>query len=135
MSVVPYQRLALAEEGRRWDRAAAERRVRRWAGAAGDDGLAARRAQGRYRKAFVWLDEAAPENLGSYKLQIGDVIGGELRAVPRAVISAAGILQGARGGVDIPEADRAKARRHLARYYRSMGRTPPWEDGGRSTTG
>jgi hypothetical protein len=128
MSVVPYQRLPLADEGRRWDRAAAERRVRRWAGADGEDGLDARRAQGRYRKAFVWLDGDAPQNVGSYKLQIGDVIGGELRAVPRAVISAAGILQGARRGVDIPDSDRAKARRHLARYYASMDRTPPWED-------
>ena len=26
------------------------------------------------------------------------------------------------------EADKAKARRHLARYYASMDRTPPWED-------
>ncbi len=86
--------------------------------------------------------EAAPQpvetGLESAELQTPEGLSatsGELRAVPRAVISAAGILQGARGGVDIPEADRAKARRHLARYYRSMDRTPPWEDGGRSTSG
>ena len=47
--------------------------------------------------------------------------------MPGAIIAAAGILDGARGGVDVPDADRPKLRRHLARYYAKMGETPPWE--------
>ncbi len=57
-------------------------------------------------------------------------MGGELRVVPRAVMAAAGILDGARGGIDIDEAERTRARSHLGRYYRRMDRTPPWEADG-----
>jgi hypothetical protein len=42
-------------------------------------------------------------------------------------MAAAGVLDGARGGVDIPAADVAKAKRHVAKYYRKMDDTPPWE--------
>src|SRR5690606_26696281 len=81
----------------------------------------------RYRRAFVWYDSANPENFGSYKLPIADVIDGELRAVPRAIFTAAAVVQGARGGVDIPDSDMPGVRNHLARYYRKMGETTPWE--------
>ncbi|PZN25900.1 MAG: hypothetical protein DIU71_19115, partial [Proteobacteria bacterium] len=50
-----------------------------------------------------------------------------LRAVPRAIFAAAAAVQGARGGVDIPADEMPAVRRHLARYYRKMGETPPWE--------
>jgi hypothetical protein len=48
--------------------------------------------------------------------------------VPRAVMAAGGIMQGARGGVDIPEKDVDRVKSHLAKYYSKMDRTPPWED-------
>jgi hypothetical protein len=56
------------------------------------------------------------------------VIGGQLRAVPRGVMAAGNVMQGARGGVDIPEGDVDRVKSHLAKYYRKMDRTPPWED-------
>jgi hypothetical protein len=46
--------------------------------------------------------------------------------VPRG-ISAAGVMQGARGGADLPQGDIEGAKRHLARYYEKMNDTPPWE--------
>jgi hypothetical protein len=49
-------------------------------------------------------------------------------AVPRAVMAAGGIMQGARGGVEIPKSDVDRVKSHLAKYYRKMDRTPPWED-------
>jgi len=44
------------------------------------------------------------------------------------VMAAGGVMQGARGGVDIPsgEADRVKS--HLAKYYKKMDDTAPWDD-------
>jgi len=48
--------------------------------------------------------------------------------VPRAVISAAAVMQGSRGGVDLPEKDISAVKRHLARYYQKMGSKPPWDD-------
>ena len=48
-------------------------------------------------------------------------------AVPRAVISAAAVMQGSRGGVDLPPGDVSAVQNVLARYYKKMGATPPWE--------
>ena len=59
---------------------------------------------------------------------ICDAVNGKIVAVPRAVMAAGGIMQGARGGVDIPKSDVDRVKSHLARYYRKMDRTPPWED-------
>ena len=60
-------------------------------------------------------------------LLIADVVNGELKAVPRGIIAAAGIVDGARGGLNVPDADRPKLRRHLGRYYQKMGEQPPWK--------
>jgi hypothetical protein len=121
MAVTSFQDFDLADRDRSWDGSAAEKRVRKWAHA--EDG-----PNERYRDAHVWYDADAKEKWGSYKLLIADVIDGKLKAVPRAVISAAAILQGARGGIDIPDRDRDRVRRHLAKYYAKMGDTPSWED-------
>jgi hypothetical protein len=72
--------------------------------------------------------QTTKDNFTAYKLLICDVVNGNLVAVPRAVMSAGGILQGARGGVDIPTSDVDRVKSHLAKYYRKMDRTPPWED-------
>jgi hypothetical protein len=119
MAVVRYQKLDLASRSRRWDGDAAEDRVRRWAGAG--DG-----PNDKYRSAFLWYDDEAPDRFGSYKFPVADVVRGSLKAIPRAVISAAGIVDGARGGASIPQKDIPALKRHIARYYEQMGETPPW---------
>jgi len=122
-AVVSYQDLPLADADTSWDRTAAEKRVREWA--TKDDEI----DWSRYRRAHVLYDRNDPEKLKSYKLLIADVIGGRLKAVPRGIFAAAAVLMGARGGVDeFDEGDVEKAKRHLARYYRKMDKTPPWED-------
>lgn len=130
-SVVPFQDLPLAPRDRPWDAAAAERRVRAWAGGGDDLGSI---NWTRYRRAFVWWDQSNPERLASYKLPIADVIDGRLWAVPRAVFAAAAAVQGARGGVDLPAEDRPRVQAHLGRYYAKMRRefsdedlVAPWE--------
>jgi HK97 family phage prohead protease len=112
-AITPFRDFPLAGRGRRWNSDAAESRVRAWAGA--EDGPNA-----QYKRAFVFFDRENEDNFGAYKLQIADVIDGKLTAVPRAVFAAAAALQGARGGVDIPDSDEAGARRHLERYYAKM---------------
>ncbi|GAB3438650.1 hypothetical protein GCM10027517_11180 [Phycicoccus ginsengisoli] len=120
MTTTRYQDLPLAPEDREWDSDEAESRVRRWAGA--QDGPNA-----KYRDAHLWYDGDKPDNFTSYKLLIADVVDGRLHAVPRAIRAAAGVLQGARGGVDLPKDDADRVRSHVAHYYRDMGDTPPWE--------
>jgi hypothetical protein len=120
MAVPHFQDLPMADRDREWDGTAAERRVREWAGA--EDGPNA-----RYRDAHVWYDDTKPDNFGSYKLLIADVVDGHLRAVPRGVMAAGAVMDGSRGGVHLKKDDIDRVKAHLAKYYAKMGDTAPWE--------
>ncbi len=120
MSVTAFQDLPLADRGREWDGDAAEKRLRRWADA--DD-----EPNEKYRDAHVWYDKENKDNFGAYKLLIADVVGGKLTAIPRGVMAAGAVMQGSRGGVDLPKADIDRVKSHLAKYYAKMEDTPPWE--------
>jgi hypothetical protein len=120
MSVTSFKDLPLAPREREWDAAAAEKRVRAWAHAEDHPNR-------KFRGAHVWYDRDNQDQFGAYKLPIADVIDGRLKAVPRAIMSAAGVIDGARGGVDIPRSDERRVRSHLKRYYGKMGESPPWE--------
>ena len=126
-AVVPFQDLPLASEDRSWDADAARARVAKWASSDGS-GDKDKIDWGKYRKAFVWYDAKNAENFGAYKLPIADVIDGKLMAVPRAIFAAAAAIQGARGGVNIPDSDIPAIKRHLERYYREMEKEPPWAE-------
>jgi hypothetical protein len=120
MTSVRFQDLPLADRERSWDRDAAEDRVRRWA-------KAEEKPNARYRKAFLWYDGDKADEFTAYKLPVADVIDGKLKAVPRAVMAAAQVLDGARGGVDLPAKDVAAVKRSVARYYEKMGEEAPFE--------
>ena len=120
MSVTAFQDLPLADRDREWDGDAADKRVRKWA-----DAQDAPNA--KYRDAHVWYDKDEKDNFTAYKLLIADVIGGRLEAVPRGVMAAGGIMDGARGGIDLPKDDIDRVKNHLAKYYEKMGETAPWE--------
>ncbi len=119
MTTVRFQDLPLADRERSWDRDAAEKRVRRWADA--EDA-----PNERYRKAFLWYDREKADEFTAHKLPIADVIDGKLKAVPRAVMAAAQVLDGARGGVRLPDSDVPGVRRNVARYYKKMGEEAPF---------
>jgi HK97 family phage prohead protease len=125
--VVPYQDLPLADMDTLWDAGEARKRIAKWASSDGS-GDKEKIDWGKYRKAFLWYNEDAPDNFGSYKMPIADVIDGRLKAVPRAIFAAAAVLMGARGGVDIPAEDKELVKRHLEKYYAKMGRIPPWQE-------
>jgi hypothetical protein len=120
MAVTSFQDLPLADRDREWDADAADKRVRRWAGA--NDG-----PNTKYRDAHVWYDADQKDEFGSYKLLVADVVSGRLTAVPRGVMAAGAVMQGARGGVDLPENDVDRVKSHLAKYYDKMDETAPWE--------
>ena len=120
MAVTSFQDLPLADREREWDGSAADKRVRDWAGAQ-------EQPNEKYRDAHVWYDADKKENFGSYKLLVADVIDGRLRAVPRGVIAAAAVMEGSRGGVDLPAKDVDRVKSHLAQYYAKMDDTAPWE--------
>ena len=120
MSVTAFKDLPLADRGRKWDGDAAEKRVRGWAGA--EDA-----PNKKYRDAHVWYDGDKKDNFTAYKLLIADVIGGDLKVVPRGVMAAGAIMDGARGGINLPDKDVDRVKSHLAKYYKKMDEIPPWQ--------
>lgn len=118
--MVRFQDLPLGDRDRAWDGTAAEKRVRNWASAK-------KEPNSSYRDVHVWYDRSARDNFGSYKLLIADVIDGRLTAMPRGIMAVGAVLQGSRGGVDLPADDIPRVRGHLARYYDKMGDDPPWD--------
>jgi hypothetical protein len=120
MTVPRFADLPVADRDRSWDGAAAEKRVRSWAGAQEHPNAA-------YRQAHLWYDGGRKDRFTAYKLLIADVVDGDLKVVPRGVMAAGNVMDGARGGVDLPRADIPRVRQQLAKYYRKMGDEPPWE--------
>src|SRR3954462_183991 len=120
MSVTAFKGFPLASRDREWDGDAAEKRVRKWANA--DD-----EPNEKYRDAHVWYDSDKKDNFTAYKLLIADVVDGKLVAVPRGVMAAGAVMQGSRGGVDLPKKDIDRVKSHLAKYYAKMDETAPWD--------
>ena len=120
MSVTAFQDLPLADRDREWDGDAAEKRVRKWADAEDEPNQ-------KYRDAHVWYDGDKKDNFTAYKLLIADVVDGKLKAVPRGVM-AAGAHHGRRTRRHRhPKDDVERVKSHLAKYYKKMGDTAPWE--------
>ena len=108
--------LPIASRDTAWDAAAADKRVQDYAG--GKDNM----DWAKYAKAFFYVDEADKELLGSYKLGFADVIDGSLVAVPKGIFAVAGVLNGARGGADIPESDAMEIKDKVSAYYSRMAK-------------
>jgi 2'-5' RNA ligase len=100
-----------------WDGDAAKTRVFEWATDANGDV-----DPGMLGMAFLYLDdEADPTTQAAWKLGFADYVDGQLRIVPEAVFAIAGALNGARGGVDVPEEDMAALRERTEDLYETVG--------------
>ncbi len=42
-------------------------------------------------------------------------------------MAAGNVMQGSRGGVDLPKGDIDRVKNHLAKYYDKMDETAPWD--------
>ncbi len=131
-TVTPFQNLPLADRDMAWDSAKAIKNVRKKTNSEEAPST-------DYKKAFFWYDGEEAEKFGSYKLPYVDVVDGQLKVVPRAIFAVAGVLQGARGGVDIPEAEQTAIKKQINKYYAKMRKefddetiTSPFEKEGKS---
>jgi ATP-dependent Clp protease protease subunit len=120
-TAVPIHTPNTAPPDTEWDADAAEDRIRTWAGGEEDMDWT------KYRTAFAWYDSANQDQFGSYKLLHHDIQNGELVTIWNGVVAAAEAVDGARGGVDIPEEDIQGVKQHLARHYGQFDEIPPWE--------
>ena len=111
-----WDTMPIADRDLEWDGGAAEKRV------ADDAGIGGESADwDAYAQAFLYVDdEADAETKAAYGFQIVDIIDGTRRIVPRAVFAVAGVLEGARGGTTIPEADQDQMRSVVSDIYARM---------------
>jgi len=107
---IPYKRTPLAPEDEEWN-----------------SGAEVREADVSDLKIMcAWVGED-PDSKASYKLPHHKA-SGEHACVWAAVRAAAAVLMGARGGVDIPDADINGVKAHIAKHYKDFGKgDPPWE--------
>lgn len=118
-AVVPFQDLPLAERMAVWNPTAAKDRVKDFTGSKSSPEV-------EFKKAFIWLDEERIDRFDGYKLQIADVVDGELVAIPRAIFKSANEMLSRSSG--IPDDESASVIKHLERYYAKMGLVSPFTD-------
>jgi hypothetical protein len=68
----------------------------------------------------------SPDEKQSYKLPFATVVAGGLQAVPRGIQAVAVVLEGGRGGVELPDAVISDVRSKVESYYEKMGDEVPW---------
>ena len=108
----------LAPRSTKWDSGQATKDIEAWAG--GD--------WSKVAECFFWIDESPPTKLADCKLPFVAKVGDTMQAVPQGIISGAGTIMGAMGGVDIPDGDVKAVKAKIKSYYTKMDMTPPWED-------
>ena len=112
--------LPLADADREWDGDEATDALFKLAGD-GDDFDASTVRRGH----FAYNTGDADQQQG-YKLPFATVVDGKLKAVPRAIYAVAQVLEGGRGGVDLPDDVQQEIRKKVEKYYDKMGEDPPW---------
>lgn len=112
--------LPLAPENLGWDAARAKAALKEYAGGEGEDGEL---DWGKYGRGFFW-HAPSPDKQEDFKLPFATISDGEPVAVWNGIAAAYAAMQGARGGVDIPEADRAAVLDKIKAYYAAFDK--PW---------
>ena len=79
------------------------------------------------KELYAWYDPEKPEVKTAYKFPHHEVSkSGKIGAAnERACISGISILNGGRGGADIPRSERDEIYRHLAAHLKDAGKDPP----------
>lgn len=128
-----HDTMPVAPRDHAWDGTAAADRIATHCGV--DTEGASGDAWTCYARGFLYRDDdAGPDTKGAYKLGFADIVDGDFTIIPAAVIAIAGVLQGARGGADIPEAQQERLRGTVAALYEHINTsqdtdlTPPWEE-------
>jgi hypothetical protein len=99
---------------------------RPWDGPATETRLSNDADARKLRRVFAWTDPQNPESETAAKFPHHEVsVTGRVGAANvRACINGISILNGGRGGADIPRKDRIGVYRHLARHLEDAGREP-----------
>jgi len=116
----PFQDLAVAGVDTPWEPAAALERVSAWAKGEGSGGGV---NWARFRRAFLVEDAERRGTTTGYDFQIADVVDGQLRLIPRALMRAAARLVQDRG---LDAQARTRLQAHMDRYFDQIQIRAPW---------
>lgn len=112
--------LPLAGDDREWDGDEAASAIFEWAG--WPDGENPEKA----RQGFFAYNDDDPTLKKSYKLPFATIVNGDLKAVPSGLHAVAVVLEGGRGGVDLPDDVIDDIRTKVESYYKKMDEDVPW---------
>lgn len=103
----------------------------------GDQALRDLQEADRLSDGCFWREEDADPDSdvqADYRLPFATIVDGQLMAVPSGIFAVAGVLQGAMGGVDLPEPVQDAIRDRVGDYYERMAEdwgddtvVAPWE--------
>lgn len=99
-----------------------------WDGPANEANLSTDAGAATYRRAYAWNDpDADPDTKAAYKFihHFVSSSGSVGAASTKGCSSGIGILNGGRGGTNIPADDRSGVHAHLAKHLRDAGQEPP----------
>jgi HK97 family phage prohead protease len=112
-TVNPTTNFPFADRNYEWDSSSAEKRIREYTESENEPAAS-------YNRYFMYFDNGRSKFFDAYKLPFVDIIDGEPHIVPRAIFAIAGVLEGAREGVNIPESDKAKIKEIINNIYIAM---------------
>ncbi len=119
--IVSFMNLPLADRKREWDSTSAIGRIRKFT--ASEDAPSK-----RYKRAFLWFDKENEDKFEAYKLPIADIVNDQMKAVPMGIFSAAAVISGTRGGLNIPENESKGVEINIEKYYRKMDIESPFNE-------
>jgi len=122
--------LPIAGEDEPWDQVGAVKRLRAWAtDKVVIDGEERETVNWqKFGQAFFFVDPANVDSLEGYVLPFADVVDGVLTANPQAIITAAGVLEGKMGGIEIPPEELELVKTRVVLWLRKCDRVAPWEN-------
>ena len=119
--VVPFQDFPCAEDMElKWSGKVARDQLAAWA--EDEDGNIDFE---KYGSGFLWYDIDNPEVRDSYKMPVVYIMDGEPHYIWQGVVAAAAVLNGARGGPDIPAGDIPKVYEAVKKIYTKFDQEAP----------
>lgn len=118
-TVPPFRKMPIASEGTAWSGSKAVSQAREATGSEDEPSAS-------YKDWFFYYDADNADSFGAYKLPKAMLVDGKASYVPKGLGAVVGALSGARGGVNIPAADKDKIKQQLNRLYKQMGREEPF---------
>jgi HK97 family phage prohead protease len=114
-TVNPKTNFPFTDRNYEWDASSAEERIREYTKSENEP-------DSTYNRYFMYFDSGRSKFFDAYKLPFVDIIDGEPHIVPKAIFAIAGVLEGAREGVNIPEGDKAKIKEIINNVYIAMAK-------------